>query len=131
MESFLVSDFFRLLTNDFELVGQGPHTLRFVRQPGFLSQKGRNNRSVWSANTIRRQCLTFFGRVQNTVFEYDVDDLDDQYNGAGERGTGGSKDTVPYWVNSQPIELVWTHVKWYVTRCYYPGRKNADLRRQI
>ena len=85
----MVSDFFRLLTNDFELVGQD---LRFVRQPGFLSHKGRNNRSVWSANTIRRQCLTFFGRVQNTVFEYDVDDLDDQYNGAGERGTGGPTD---------------------------------------
>ena len=39
--------------------------------------------------------------------------------------------TVPYWANSQPIELAWAYVKGYVGRRYYPGRTSKDLRKHI
>lgn len=36
--------------------------------------------------------------------------------------------TVPYWVDSQPIEQVWAYVKNYVALRWFPGRKHHQTR---
>ena len=41
--------------------------------------------------------------------------------------------TVPYWTKYQPIELVWSYIKNYVARMYFPGHTHThkDLWKQI
>ena len=84
-----------MLRDEFEFIGQGTHALRFVRRSGFLTRQGRvprHHRSNRAAPTMRYECVIFFATVNDTVFTYDVADLDKRYDGAGERGTAVSKD---------------------------------------
>lgn len=91
VESSLEDDFRRLLVDDFELIGMGEHAIRFVRLK-LLGNGGKVPRQRRQQGArIRRECRQFFARTANTSFKYRVRDLHLQYNGAGQKGTGGPK----------------------------------------
>ena len=92
VESSLVDDFRRLLECDFDWIGHGEHALRFLRQINILDGRARVSKAKRKhGDRIRNQCRAFFDRVKHTTFTYDVADCDVNYNGGGQRGTGGPK----------------------------------------
>ena len=92
VESSLVDDFRRLLQHDFQWVGYGEHALRFIRSSGLLNRMGKVRKDQRTrGGHIRSQCKDFFGGAATTTFTYPVCDVTKNYNGSGQRGTGGPK----------------------------------------
>ena len=91
VESSLSDDFRRLLAEDFSFIGHGEHAIRFVRSK-LINPRGKvpKQKRQQSAR-IRRECKAFFARTATTTFRYKVCDLHQQYNGGGQKGTGGPK----------------------------------------
>ena len=85
VESSMLSDFRRLLNEDFDWIGYGDHSLRFLRQSDILDHRSRiKARLRKSGDHIRAKCQSYFETVSTTTFTYDVTDLAKKYNGGGQ-----------------------------------------------
>ena len=88
VESTLVDDFRRLLVDDFNLVGRGPAAIRYVRR--IMNHNAKVPSPLRTRKQhMRTQCRLYTERCVGVQFAYRVRDLDKNYNGAGEKGTGG------------------------------------------
>ena len=87
---FLLADFRRLLDADFQLVGRGPAAVRYSRRiMDARSKVPPHHRSRTAHMRAARQRYT--ESCVDVEIEYETVDVDDTYNGAGEKGTGGPK----------------------------------------
>ena len=107
MESSLLGDFRRLLTEDFEWIGWGEHALRFIRQSGLLNRSNRVLKGQRQHGAhIRQDCQHFFVTTRTTTFTYRVRDVHQQYNGSGQKGTGGPKSA---WLKQATDDYIAAH----------------------
>ena len=90
VESTLIADFRRLLNEDFQLIGRGPAAVRYARR--IMNARGKVPPRLRSRTAhMRDACRRYTESCVDVEFEYDTVDVDETYNGAGEKGTGGPK----------------------------------------
>ena len=90
VESTMVEDFRRLLTDDFQLIGRGPAAIRYVRTilgPGNKVPRNKRTRGDY----LRRKCTEYTIRSRDIRFTYRTESICEKYNGSGFKGTGGPK----------------------------------------
>ena len=129
IESTLVDDFRRLLNDDFQLVGRGPAAIRYVRSIfGADNKVTRNKRG--RGEFMRRKCREYTLRSRTVTFTYRTENICENYNGAGFKGTGGPKlewlrPAVDAFIEKHHPRLHMTKVcvtvtsVWYIFGCVY------------
>ena len=89
VDSTLLDDWRRLVRGDFQMLGRGPGALRAIRSVMVRNRVSRELRH--DMDVLRLRCRQHARLARTTTFTYSTDEMDEKYNGAGARGTGGPK----------------------------------------